>query len=84
MAALTIEERLAVLENEVAKLRSDAAGGRPGVIGRTHADFLIQFVGIHANSRVFDSAMQRIEAERVRQRQEAQEHDGNAVIPESE
>jgi uncharacterized small protein (DUF1192 family) len=39
MATATMEERIAVLEAEVARLREKMEGPRSSVIGRTRSDF---------------------------------------------
>lgn len=71
MAVQTIEERLTALEAVVERLTSDVYGKRPGIVGRTHSDFLDTMVGIHADSPMFAQMSREIEAERERERAEA-------------
>jgi hypothetical protein len=60
MAAQTIEERLAQLENKVALL-----------MVRTSPEFLDTMVGIHANSPEFEDMVRSLEEERRREREAA-------------
>ena len=69
--ATTLEERFALLETEVARLRAEVEGQRSNATGRTSPDFLSLMVGIHANSPAFEEVTQRIAAEREREREEA-------------
>lgn len=64
MATATIEERLAALEAEVAQIKAQRNGERPGVIGRTRADFLQNYTRRSANSPMFDEVMAAVAAER--------------------
>ncbi len=71
MAILTLEERLAALEQEVARLRTRVEGKRPETIGRTRPDFLDTMVGIHADSPLFEEVVHSLAAEREREQEDA-------------
>lgn len=71
MAEATIEERVRALEQEVAQLKDQFTGERPGVTGRTRPDFLEKYVGIFADSPMFEEMVRSVEEERERERREA-------------
>ena len=75
MAAATIEERLSALEQEVAQLKDQLYGERPGVTGRTRPDFLDKYTGTFANSPMFEEMVRSVEEERERERREARGED---------
>ena len=69
---MAIEERLASLEAEVAKIKAQLNGDRPGVVGRTRPDFLDNYTRRSANSPLFDEVAAAVAAEREREREGAQ------------
>jgi hypothetical protein len=71
MSATTTEERLAILEAEIASLKAILAGKRPGVTGRTRPDFLQNYTRLSANSPLFDEVAREITEERERERARA-------------
>lgn len=78
MTTNNVEERFATLEAQVARLefllkKSVIANELPA--GRTSPDFLDTMFGIHADSPNIEEVSQRIEAERERERQEAQRNE---------
>lgn len=70
MAATTMEERVAALENEIVRLRTKVEGMPFPVMGRTRPDFLDTMVGIHANSPLFEEVVRSVAAEREQEREE--------------
>jgi hypothetical protein len=75
MPAQTVEERLSALEAEVARLKAQTGGERPGVIGRTRPDFLQNYTRRSENNKMFDEVAREVEAEREREREEARRLD---------
>lgn len=71
MSDATIEERLSVLEQEVARLRTQVSGGRPPAANRTSPDFLEKYTGMFANDPLFEEMVRHVEEERERDRQQA-------------
>ncbi len=55
--AQDLEERVALLEQEVRRLQAQVARGTGAVSGRTAPDFLEQFAGIFRDDPTFDEAV---------------------------
>jgi|GEM_PF-3500923 hypothetical protein len=70
MSSQPIEERVQILENEVAQLKAQLQGKRSGVIGRTRPDFLQNYTGRSANNPLFDEVAEEIAAKRQHEREE--------------
>jgi hypothetical protein len=79
MAAITTEERLTALENEVARLRTRVEGDCLETRGKTRPDFLETMIGIHANSPLFEEVARSLEEEREREREEARRLEDEAA-----
>lgn len=71
MAEATIEERVRALEQEVAQLKDQLYGERPGVTGRTRPDFLEKYTGMFAIDPLFEEMVRSVEEVRERERREA-------------
>lgn len=69
--AVDTQERFAALEAEVAQLRRKMEEQDSVVRQRTSPDFLDTMIGIHADSPAFEEVTRQIEAERDREREEA-------------
>jgi hypothetical protein len=67
----TTEQRLDLLEAEVARLRLDLERERPQAVGKTHSHFLDVCVGIFENRPLFEEMTRAIEQEREQERQVA-------------
>lgn len=70
-----MEERLQTLEAEVALLKALLNAPRPGVVGKTHPDFLETCVGIFADDPDFEELDQNIQQAREKERQQAKQSD---------
>ena len=68
---ITTEERIRHLEADVEWLKAQVSPQRPGVVGKTHPDFLETFVGIFAADPYFEEMDQKIQQEREKERQQA-------------
>jgi hypothetical protein len=75
MATGTIEERLAAVEAELARLTMRLEGQPEGIIGRTNLKLIEEMFGVFSDSPLFDSVMRTIEENRERERQEAERAD---------
>lgn len=71
MATATIEERLAALEADMARLKAQAPAERYGVIGRTNPQAIEAMFGQSAGDALAEAVWQEILAEREREREEA-------------
>ena len=68
----TLNDRLVVLEQEVARLRAKIDGERYGVIGRTSPDLLEMDFDRSLDDAMFDEVIQSILESRERERDEAE------------
>lgn len=75
--AVTTEERIRHLEADVEWLKTQISSQRPGVVGKTHPNFLETCVGIFANNPLFEEMDQQIQAERKEERRLARQIDTN-------
>jgi hypothetical protein len=55
--AQDLEERVALLEEEVRRLRAQVARGAGAISGQTAPDFLEQFAGVFRDDPTFDEAV---------------------------
>ena len=72
MAQKTLENRVALLEQEVGRLQFELAQQKGAVSGRTAPDFLDKYVGIFSDDPLFEEMTRRIEASRDQERREAE------------
>ena len=73
MATSTLEERVTLLERELAEIRSQRdLRAAPNVVGHTAPDFAERFFGIFADDEMADRVWERVMGEREKEREEAQ------------
>ena len=73
--SVTTEERIRHLEADVEWLKAQVSPQRPGVVGKTHPDFLETCVGIFADDPYFEEMDQKIQQAREEERQQAKQSD---------